>query len=62
MYVSKMFPNANYTKFFAFGRVYSGTIKTGMKVRIQGSNYQVGSKIDVYNRNIQSTMVMMAGK
>ncbi len=36
MFVSKMFPTKDFTRFRAFGRVFSGTIGTGMKVRIQG--------------------------
>jgi elongation factor 2 len=34
MYVSKMVPTTDYSRFFAFGRVFSGTISTGQKVRI----------------------------
>lgn len=29
MYISKMVPNKNYTKFYAFGRVFGGTLKSG---------------------------------
>jgi elongation factor 2 len=53
MFVSKMFPNKDHTKFKAFGRVFSGTIKTGSKVRIQGGKYKPGTKIDCYVKNIQ---------
>jgi elongation factor 2 len=34
MYISKMVPTSDYSRFFAFGRVFSGTIGTGDKVRI----------------------------
>jgi len=34
MYVSKMVPTTDKSRFFAFGRVFAGTIATGMKVRI----------------------------
>lgn len=44
MYVSKMVPTTDKSRFFAFGRVFSGTIGTGMKVRIQGPNYISGKK------------------
>merc|ERR1712050_351478 len=37
MYVSKMVPTSDKGRFYAFGRVFSGTIATGQKVRIQGS-------------------------
>ncbi len=33
VYVSKMIPAADKGRFFAFGRVFSGTIAAGMKVR-----------------------------
>jgi elongation factor 2 len=39
MYVSKMVPTTDKSRFFAFGRVFSGTITTGQKVRIMGANY-----------------------
>ncbi len=48
MFVSKMFPTKDFKRFRAFGRVFSGTIAGGMKVRIQGSEYTPGEKQDVY--------------
>merc|ERR1712193_184634 len=36
MYVSKMVPTSDKGRFYAFGRVFAGTIATGQKVRIQG--------------------------
>lgn len=59
MYVSKMVPTADQTRFYAFGRVFSGTIASGQKVRILGSNYMPDSKNDLTVKNIQSTVVMM---
>merc|ERR1712039_928564 len=44
---------------FAFGRVFSGTIATGQRVRIQGSHYKPGSKEDLNVKNIQRTVLMM---
>lgn len=52
MYVSKMVPTADKSRFFAFGRVFSGTIKTGEKVRICGPNYEPGKKDDLYVKTI----------
>ncbi len=37
VYVSKMIPSADKGRFFAFGRVFSGTIAAGMKVRAEPS-------------------------
>jgi elongation factor 2 len=59
MYVSKMVPTTDKSRFFAFGRVFSGTIATGMKVRIMGSNYVPGKKDDLYVKSIQRTVLMM---
>merc|ERR1711972_1247393 len=42
MYVSKMVPTSDKGRFYAFGRVFSGTIATGQKVRIQGPYYKPG--------------------
>merc|ERR1719252_527712 len=59
MYVSKMVPTADKGRFHAFGRVFSGTISTGQKVRIQGPHYKPGSKEDLNVKNIQRTVLMM---
>merc|ERR1712168_1753155 len=39
MYVSKMVPTSDKGRFYAFGRVFSGKIATGMKSRIMGPNF-----------------------
>merc|ERR1711920_803677 len=59
MYVSKMVPTSDKGRFYAFGRVFSGTIATGQKVRIQGSHYKPGSKEDLHVKSIQRTVLMM---
>merc|ERR1712217_553157 len=59
VYVSKMIPTSDKGRFFAFGRVFSGTIATGQRVRIQGSHYKVGGKEDLNIKNIQRTVLMM---
>ena len=59
MYVSKMVPTSDKGRFYAFGRVFSGTVATGMKVRIQGPHYTPGSKEDLNIKNIQRTVLMM---
>lgn len=59
MYVSKMVPTTDKSRFFAFGRVFSGTIATGQKVRIMGPNYKPGKKEDLQERAIQRTVLMM---
>merc|ERR1711870_173618 len=59
MYVSKMVPTSDKGRFHAFGRVFSGTIATGQKVRIQGPHYKPGGKEDLNIKNIQRTVLMM---
>merc|ERR1712125_302115 len=59
MYISKMVPTSDKGRFYAFGRVFSGTIATGQKVRIQGPHYKPGSKEDLNVKNIQRTVLMM---
>jgi len=59
MYVSKMVPTTDKGRFYAFGRVFAGTIRTGQKVRIMGPNYQPGKKEDLFVKNIQRTVLMM---
>merc|ERR1719181_412510 len=59
VYVSKMVPTSDKGRFFAFGRVFSGTIATGQRVRIQGAHYKPGSKEDLNIKNIQRTVLMM---
>merc|ERR1711981_1350151 len=59
MYVSKMVPTSDKGRFYAFGRVFSGTVATGQKVRIQGPHYKVGGREDLNVKNIQRTVLMM---
>jgi len=59
LYVSKMVPTTDKGRFYAFGRVFSGTVRTGQKVRIMGSNYVFGEKGDLFIKNIQRTVLMM---
>lgn len=58
MYVSKMIPGAD-NRFTAFGRVFSGKVATGQKVRILGPNYQPGKKTDLFLKSIQRVVIMM---
>lgn len=62
MYVSKMVPTSDKGRFYAFGRVFSGTISMGQKVRIMGPGYEPGKKGDLYLKTIQRTVLMMGRK
>ncbi|KAJ3334461.1 Elongation factor 2 [Gonapodya sp. JEL0774] len=59
VYISKMVPTSDKGRFYAFGRVFSGVIKAGMKVRIQGPNYTPGKKDDLFIKAVQRTVLMM---
>jgi elongation factor 2 len=59
LYVSKMVPTSDKGRFYAFGRVFAGTVKSGLKVRIQGPNYTPGKKEDLYIKAVQRTVLMM---
>ena len=62
VFISKMVPTNDKGRFYAFGRVFSGTIETGQQVRIMGPNYVPGSKNDLNIKNVQRTVIMMGGK
>lgn len=59
LYISKMVPTSDKGRFYAFGRVFSGTVKSGLKVRIQGPNYVPGKKEDLFVKAVQRTILMM---
>jgi elongation factor 2 len=59
LYVSKMVPTSDKGRFYAFGRVFSGTVRSGPKIRIQGPNYLPGKKEDLFIKSIQRTILMM---
>lgn len=59
LYVSKMVPTSDKGRFYAFGRVFSGTVRSGPKIRIQGPNYIPGKKDDLFVKSVQRTVLMM---
>ncbi|KAK3834865.1 MAG: P-loop containing nucleoside triphosphate hydrolase protein [Linnemannia elongata] len=59
LYISKMVPTSDKGRFYAFGRVFSGTVRAGLKVRIQGPNYVVGTKTDLFVKSVQRIVLMM---
>ena len=62
MFVSKMVPTSDSGRFYAFGRVFSGTVKAGMKVRILGPQYVPGKQRDLNQRMVQRVVIMMGKK
>merc|ERR1719337_797143 len=61
MYISKMVPTNDKGRFYAFGRVFSGTCATGKKVRIQSPFYEPGSgkKEGLAVKSIQRVVLIM---
>jgi len=59
LYVSKMVPTSEKGRFYALGRVFAGTVKSGLKVRIQGPDYTPGGKEDLFIKVIQRTVLLM---
>ncbi|KAJ2452195.1 translation elongation factor 2 [Coemansia sp. RSA 2424] len=59
LYVSRMVLASDKGRFYAFGRVFSGTIKSGQKVRIQGPNYTPGKHTNLFVTAMQRTVIMM---
>jgi elongation factor 2 len=62
IYISKMVRSSEKSRFYAFGRIFSGTVRPGMKVRIMGPNYVPGGKNDLFIKSVQRTVVMMGSK
>ena len=59
MYISKMVPTSDSGRFYAFGRIFSGKVKQGEKVRIMGPNYKPGKQEDLHIKTIQRVVLMM---
>lgn len=62
MFISKMVPTNDGGRFYAFGRVFSGTVDISKKVRIMGPNYKLGKADDLFEKNIQRVVLMMGRK
>ena len=62
MFVSKMVPTSDSGRFYAFGRIFSGKVRQGEKVRILGPNYKPGKQVDLHVKNIQRVVLMMGRK
>ncbi|CAF2482486.1 unnamed protein product [Rotaria sp. Silwood2] len=62
IYISKKIPNQDGSRFLCFGRIFSGTIKSGTNVRILGPNYQPGLTNDLQIKNITSVGIMVGDR
>ena len=62
MYVSRLSPTVDKGRFMAFGRVFSGTIRTGMKCRIMADNHVPGQTKNVFDQRPIQRVVMLVGR
>lgn len=62
VYISKMIPSSEIGRFFAFGRVFAGTVSAGSKVWIMRPNYVPGNKNDLYMKSIPRTVIWTGKK
>lgn len=58
MYVSKMIPQGS-GRFIAFGRVFSGVIRPGMPLYVQGPDYEPGKGKELKPRVVTKVLLMM---
>lgn len=61
VYISKMVPIED-GRFAAFGRIFSGTIMAGQRVKIIGPNHREGTKEDYFEKNVSRTLLMIGHK
>eukprot|EP01130_Rhizamoeba_saxonica_P002239 TRINITY_DN12086_c0_g1_i1.p1 TRINITY_DN12086_c0_g1~~TRINITY_DN12086_c0_g1_i1.p1 ORF type:complete len:831 (-),score=247.19 TRINITY_DN12086_c0_g1_i1:35-2527(-) len=59
VYISKMVPSSDLKRFYAYGRVFSGTVATGQKVHILGPDYVQGGKAEHWKKSVPRTVLMM---
>jgi len=59
IYISKMIPSLDGSRFLAFGRVFSGTARVGHKVRIMGPNYLNSKNEEVFEKSMIKLSIMM---
>jgi len=63
MFVSKMIdPKGDGKRYFAFGRVFSGTIRPQQETYIMGPNYVFGENTDFATKKIPGTVLIMGNK
>ncbi|KAI5132383.1 elongation factor 2 [Nematocida ausubeli] len=58
MYVSKMIPQGS-GRFIAFGRVFSGVIRAGMPLYVQGPDYEPGKGKELKAKVVTKVLLMM---
>lgn len=59
IYVAKLFPTPDCSSFDAFGRVFSGSVKAGDKVRVLGQSYTPDDEEDSAVAQVSKVWVFM---
>jgi len=63
IFISKMIdPVGDGKRYFAFGRVFSGTVKPQLEVRIMGPNFVFGEKSDLNIKKIPGIVLILGAK
>jgi 116 kDa U5 small nuclear ribonucleoprotein component len=57
IHVTKMYNSVDMGGFEAFGRVMSGTVKTGMKVRVLGERYTPDDEEDMVTKEVEGLSI-----
>jgi U5 small nuclear ribonucleoprotein component len=58
VHTTKMYHKSDYKTFDVLGKVLSGTIRKGMKVKILGEGYEVGDEEDVFVKDVQKLFIL----
>ncbi|KAI8975759.1 P-loop containing nucleoside triphosphate hydrolase protein [Mycotypha africana] len=57
IHVTKLYNNEFSTEFYAFGRVFSGSIKAGQIVRVLGEGYSIDDEEDMTMQKVENTWI-----
>lgn len=55
--ITKLFSSSDATEFYSFGRVFSGTLRTGQQVRILGEGYSLDDEEDMVHATISDMWI-----
>jgi U5 small nuclear ribonucleoprotein component len=57
IHITKLFSTQDAKGFYSFGRVMSGTVKPGDRVRVLGENYSVDDEEDMVNATVENVWI-----
>lgn len=57
IHVTKLYPNEQQSRFYALGRIMSGTVKLGQRLRVLGENYSVDDEEDMAEKEVTSVAI-----